>query len=66
MFGVAAARRLLARADFDLDGRAGEIPVAAAEEPKEVVEASAVGVKLRMSAEVPFANRAGGVTGGAE
>ena len=66
MFGISADGRFLARADFDFDDRARKIAVAAAEEAKVVVEAAAVGVKLRMGAEVPFANRAGGVAGGAE
>jgi len=66
LFGIAADGRFLARADFDLDDRARKIAVAAAEEAEVFVETAAIGVKLRMGAEVPFANRAGGVTGGAE
>jgi len=53
---------LLAGADLDVDVRAREVAVAAAEKTEKLVEAAPVRMKLRVGAEVPFADDAGRVT----
>ena len=66
LFGVRGRRRLLAGADFHFSHGARKVAMAAPEKTEVVVEAAAVGVKVRMGTEVPFADGAGGVAGGAE
>ena len=66
VLGVGVGFHFFAHTDFDVDVGAGKKAVAAAQKAVEFIEAAAVGMKLRVRAQVPFADRGGRIAGAAQ